>query len=1142
MQSEGGASAVCHGTLQAGCLSTTFTSSQGLLLMIPEMYKIAGELLPFVMHVAARSLATHALSIFGDHSDVMSVRQTGFGMLAGASVQESHDFAAITHAASLKSRVPFVNFFDGFRTSHEVNKIQVLDDDTLKALMDEEARQAFYGRAMSPDHPTVRGTAMNPDGHFQAREACNLYYKNLPGIVQEVMDKFAELTGRRYNLFDYVGAPDAEKVIMVMASGAETVAETIEYLAGQGEKVGAMIVRLYRPFSLSHFLGALPETTRQIAVLDRTKEPGSMGEPLYQDVCTALAEAQMGGILKTDGVPKVIGGIYGISSKEFTPAMVKAVLDEQGKEIPKQHFTVGIEDDVTHMSLDYDPDFDIESDDVVRAVFYGLGSDGTVGANRNSIKIIGEETDNFAQGYFVFDSKKSGGVTISHLRFGPRPIKAPYLITQANFVACHNFSFFEKYDVLETAVEGATLLINSIYGPDKVWDKLPKEAQQTILEKKLKVYTIDAYTVAREAGMGGRINTVMQVCFFAISGVLERDEAIAKIKDAIKKTYSKKGDEIVRKNFAAVDMALEHMHEVTAIGEASGAPMPPIVSDKAPDFIQKVTAVMMQNKGDLLPVSAFPVDGVWPTDTTQWEKRAIALDIPVWEPELCIQCNKCVLVCPHAAIRSKYYEESALEGAPETFKSIDFKGRGMEGKKFTIQVAPEDCTGCKLCTVVCPAKDKSEPKRKSINMAPMAPIRATERENYSFFLDEIPSPPREELDTSVVKGSQFLEPMFEYNGACAGCGETPYVKLVSQLFGDRAIIANATGCSSIYGGNLPTTPYTQDANGRGPTWCNSLFEDNAEFGFGLRFAVDKKTEMAKELLQACSADVGDELVKEILEADQSTEALINKQRERIDAVRAKIAGAKGPNAVTLNELADYLAQKSVWIFGGDGWAYDIGYGGLDHVLAQGRNVNILVMDTQVYSNTGGQASKATPIGAAAKFAAAGKESAPKELGLMAMQYGNVYVARCAMGAKDGQVVKAMKEAESYPGTSLLIVYSHCIGHGFDLSLGMEQQKKLVGSGLWTLFRYDPRRTAEGKAPLQLDSSAPKLTTADFMRNETRFRMVEKVDPKRFAELAKKAQESAKHRWALLKQMAEISFPAEEAADGNGGGTNGNGNG
>jgi pyruvate-ferredoxin/flavodoxin oxidoreductase len=1130
MQSEGGASAACHGTLQAGCLSTTFTASQGLLLMIPEMYKMAGELLPFVMHVSARAVATHALSIFGDHSDVMAVRQTGFAMLAGASVQEAQDLAAISHAATLKSRVPFVNFFDGFRTSHEVNKIELLDDDVLKALMDEDARQEFYKRAMSPDAPTLRGTAINPDVFFQAREACNLFYKNTPGIVQEIMDQFAELTGRGYHLFDYFGAPDAEKVIVIMGSGAETVERTVEFLAAQGEKVGALVVRLYRPFDLSAFLGALPETTKQIAVLDRTKEPGAVGEPLYQDVCTALQEAQMAGILKTDGLPQVTGGIYGLSSKEFTPPMVKAVLDELSKEHPRQHFTVGIVDDVTHLSLDYDPEWSVESPDVVRAVFYGLGSDGTVGANRNSIKIIGEETDNYAQGYFVFDSKKSGGVTISHLRFGPDKIKAPYLIAHANFVACHQFSFLEKYDVLETAKDGATFLINSIYGPDEVWNKLPKETQQTILAKKLKFYTIDAYKVAREAGMGGRINTVMQVCFFAISGVIPKDEAIAKIKDAIKRTYSKKGEEIVRKNFAAVDMALEFLHEVTAIGEVNGKEMPPTVAPEAPEFVQKVTAMMMKNKGDLLPVSAFPVDGVWPTDTTKWEKRAVSLYVPAWEPELCIQCNKCVMACPHAAIRSKYYDPAVLESAPPTFKSVDFKSRDLPGKKFTIQVAVEDCTGCRLCVNVCPAKDRSEPKRKAINMTEMTPLREAERENYKFYLDTIPAPPRDELNTDTVKGAQFLEPMFEYSGACAGCGETPYVKLVTQLFGDRAMIANATGCSSIYGGNLPTTPYTKNAEGRGPTWCNSLFEDNAEFGFGIRFAVDKKTEMAGELLQELAPQVGDDLVKEILGADQSTEALINIQRERIAAVREKIKGIATPQAAVLGELADYLAKKSVWIFGGDGWAYDIGYGGLDHVLAQGRNVNILVMDTQVYSNTGGQASKATPIGAAAKFAALGKASAPKELGLMAIQYGNVYVARCAMGAKDGQVVKAMKEAESYPGTSLLIVYAHCIAHGFDLSLGMEQQKLLVASGLWPLYRYDPRLIEQGKAPLQLDSAAPKRKTAEFMRNETRFRMVEKIDPKRFAQLADSAQENARHRWSLLEQMAGIRFPKENGEE------------
>ena len=1125
MQSEGGASAVCHGTLQAGCLSTTFTSSQGLLLMIPAMYKIAGELTPFVMHVAARSLATHALSIFGDHQDVMAVRQTGFALLASASVQEAQDMAAIAHAATLSSRVPFLHFFDGFRTSHEVQKIETIADDVLRGLVNEQDRLDFYRRGLTPDAPTVRGTAMNPDAHFQAREACNLYHEAVPAKVQATMDRFAKLTGRHYHLFDYTGAPDAEKVIIIMASGGETVDETVKHLTAKGEKVGVVRVRLYRPFDQAALLAALPQTVKSIAVLDRTKEPGAPAEPLHLDVSSALAEANETGQLPFP-MPRIIGGRYGISSKEFTPGMVKAVYDELGKISPKRRFTVGIEDDVTHLSLEYDRSFSIESEEVVRAVFWGLGSDGTVGANRNSIKIIGEETDHFAQGYFVFDSKKSGGVTVSHLRFGPDRIRAPYLISSASFVACHQFGFLEKYDVFDCAAPGATILLNAPYAPDKLWEKIPLEARQAIVGKKLRVYTINAFEVAREAGMGGRINTVMQTCFFAISGVLSRDEAIQKIQDAIRKTYSKKGDEVVRRNFAAVDMSLQHLHEVPVPGTLEGEPRAATVPDDAPDFVKRVTAVMMAGKGDLLPVSAFPPDGVWPTDTTRWEKRAIAREIPAWDPDVCIQCNKCVLVCPHSAIRAKFYDNHHLGDAPGTFKSADFKMRDFPGTSYTIQIAPEDCTGCKLCTQVCPAKNRQQPKLKAINMTPLPEIRAAEVENYEFFLNALPDPDRSKLNHGEVKSSQFLRPLFEYSGACAGCGETPYIKLLTQLFGDRVLVANATGCSSIYGGNLPTTPYAKNSDGRGPAWANSLFEDNAEFGFGMRFAVDQKNEAARGLLADLAPHIGDELVRDLLEADQSDEAGIEAQRARVSALKDKIAHCSSTKAGALRLLADYLVRKSVWIVGGDGWAYDIGYGGLDHVLAQGRDVNVLVLDTQVYSNTGGQASKATPIGAAAKFAAAGKGSAPKELGLMAMQYGNVYVARVAMGAKDSQVVKAMREAEAWNGPSLIIAYSHCIAHGFDLSLGMDQQKLLVDSGLWTLFRYDPRRISEGKPPLILDSKEPKVKTADFMRNETRFRMIEKMNPQRFKDLADQAQESAKHRWKLLEQMAAIHFPEE----------------
>ncbi|HUU58790.1 MAG TPA: pyruvate:ferredoxin (flavodoxin) oxidoreductase, partial [Phycisphaerae bacterium] len=1043
MQSEGGASAAVHGALQTGSLTTTFTASQGLLLMIPSMYKIAGELTSTVFHVSARSLACQALSIFGDHSDVMAVRQTGFGLLASNSVQEAMDMTLIVTAASLEARVPFVHFFDGWRTSSEETKVEELTVEDMKAMIDDELVLAHRARAMSPDRPMLRGTSQNPDVYFQGRETVNPYYLRCPGIVQKCMDQFAKLVGRQYRLFDYVGAPDAERVVVLMGTGAETTHETVDYLTARGDKVGLLKVRLYRPFANEDFVKALPKTVKAIAVLDRTKEPGAAGEPLYLDCVNALAETGRSAV-------KVIGGRYGLSSKEFTPAMVKAVFDEIAKPDPKNHFTVGIRDDVTHTSLDYDPAFSTEGDDVVRAMFYGLGSDGTVGANHNSIKIIGEETDNYAQGYFVYDSKKAGAITVSHLRFGPRPIHSEYLVDKANFVACHQFVFVEKYDLLEAAVEGATFLLNAPYPHDEVWDKLPRELQQQIIDKKLKLYAINAYEVAKATGMGARINTIMQTCFFYLSGVLPQDQAVAKIKETIKKTYGKKGDQIVQMNYNAVDQAIAHLHEIKVPDKpTSDAGRPPTVSPDAPEFVRNVTATIMAGKGDSLPVSAMPDDGTWPTATTRWEKRNIALEIPLWDPAVCIQCAKCSISCPHAAIRAKVYDPALLAKAPEGFRSADAKGKDFPGMKWTIQVAPEDCTGCGACVQVCPAKNKTEPDKKAINMTFQPPIRQREREYYDFFLS-IPDPDRAALKVNTVKGSQLCRPLFEYSGACAGCGETPYIKLLSQLFGDRAIIGNATGCSSIYGGNLPTTPYCVNADGRGPAWNNSLFEDCAEFSFGFRLTLDKRIEYARELLAELKGSVGAELVEGLLSADQSTEAGIAQQRARVEQLRKKLAAAKDPRAVQLLSVADVLVEKSVWAMGGDGWAYDIGYGGLDHVLASGRNINVMVLDTQVYSNTGGQCSKATGRAAVAKFAAAGKPVPKKDLGMIAMTYGTIYVAQVAMGANDNQAVKAFVEADSYAGPSLLIAYSHCIAHGINMTKGFEQQKAAVASGFWPL--------------------------------------------------------------------------------------------
>ena len=1129
MQSEGGAAGAVHGALQTGSLCTTFTASQGLLLMIPNMFKIAGELTSTVFHVSARALAAQALAIFGDHSDVMAARSTGFALLCANSVQEVMDLALIAHAATLKARVPFLHFFDGFRTSHELMKIELLSDDDLRAMIDDDLVRAHRARELSPDHPVLRGATQNPDVYFQGRETVNPYYLATPGIVQEAMDKFAQVVGRQYHLFDYVGAPDAERVIVVMGSGAEVTQETVEYLNAHGdaERIGVLKVHLVRPFSVEHFVQALPASVRKIAVLDRTKEPGSAGEPLYLDVVAVLNEAVGAGLIPA--MPRVVGGRYGLASKEFTPAMVKAVFDELRQDHPKNHFTVGINDDVTHASLSYDPSFSTEGQDTARCLFYGLGADGTVGANHNSIRIIGEGTDNYAQGYFFYDSKKSGTMTTSHLRFGPRPIHASYLIRSANFVACHQFSFLERVDVLKAAEPGATFLLNSIYGPEEVWHHLPRTTQRHIIEKRLRFYVIDGYAVAKETGMGQRVNTIMQTCFFAISGVLPRDEAIAAIKRSIQKTYGKRGEAVVQKNFAAVDAALAHLHEVKAPDAVTSAfDIRPPVPPEAPDFVQRVTAEIIAGRGDDLPVSAIPADGTYPTGTTQWERRNIALEIPAWDEKTCIQCGKCVLVCPHAVIRAKVYEPERLQGAPATFKSTTARWKEFSDLKYTLQVAPEDCTGCTLCVQVCPAKNKSEVRLKAINMVPQPPIRQAEAGNWQFFLG-LPETDRARLSLTTVKDAQLLRPLFEFSGACGGCGETPYVKLMSQLFGDRAIIANATGCSSIYGGNLPTTPWAFDSEGRGPAWSNSLFEDNAEFGLGFRLTLDKRLEYARELLPRYAELLGDELVEGLLHADQSTEAGIQEQRDRVAALKAKLGAIAGATSEVRNllSIADVLVRKSVWIMGGDGWAYDIGYGGLDHVLASGRNVNVLVLDTEVYSNTGGQMSKSTPRGAVAKFAAGGKPTAKKDLALLAMSYGNIYVAKIAMGANDGQTIKAFMEAEAYDGPSLIIAYSHCINHGIDMALGMEQQKLAVASGHWPLFRYNPALAAEGKNPFTLDSKPPSIPLDKYVYSETRYRMLVQSNEEAAERLLKLGQEDIKARWRWYEQLAAMPFNAQE---------------
>lgn len=1137
MQSEGGAAGAVHGALQTGALTTTFTASQGLLLMIPNMYKIAGELTPTVFHVTARSLATHALSIFGDHSDVMACRATGFGMIASGSVQEVMDLALIATRASLESRIPFLHFFDGFRTSHEVMKIKTLSADDMRSMIGENLIAAHRNRALTPERPVLRGTAQNPDVFFQAREASNSYYQKCPTFVQSAMDEFAAITGRKYHLFDYVGVPNADRVIIAMGSGAEAVHETVETLNRRGERVGLIKVRLYRPFSISDLLTALPETVTSIAVLDRTKEPGAEGEPLYKDVQTALIEAYTAGELTTERPPRVIGGRYGLSSKEFTPAMVKSVFDELSKEQPKNHFTVGIHDDVTNTSLDYDSDFVTEGDDVVQAVFYGLGSDGTVGANKNSIKIIGEGTDNYAQGYFVYDSKKAGSVTVSHLRFGPRPIRSTYQISAANFVGCHQWVFLERYDILSTAVVGATLLLNSAYSKDETWNKIPRSVQQQIIDKKIRLYAIDAYGVAKEAGLGSRINTIMQTCFFAISGVLPKEQAIEAIKETINKTYSSKGEGIVQKNCAAVDKTISNLYEITVPDEATGTVTIPLpVSEHAPDFVRDVLGKMISGRGDSLPVSALTCDGTFPTATAQWEKRNIAQEIPVWDPKVCIQCGKCGIVCPHASIRLKAYEPEHLEGAPPTFKSIDARGKEFEGLMMTIQVAPEDCTGCGICVEVCPAKNKEETRLKAINMASQAPLRESERDCYDFFL-KLPEIDRSRVKINSVKGSQFLQPLFEYSGACTGCGETPYVKLLSQLFGDRAVIANATGCSSIYGGNLPTTPWSQNPEGAGPAWSNSLFEDNAEFGFGFRLTLDKHEEYARELVEQLVEEIGVDLTDALLNADQATEMGIQQQRQRVMALKATLEKVTHEErrelATRLATVADALAKKSVWILGGDGWAYDIGYGGLDHVLASGRNVNVLVLDTEVYSNTGGQCSKSTPRGAVAKFASGGKPQAKKDLALLAMSYGHVFVATVAMGANDNQTVRAFIEAEQYDGPSLIIAYSHCIAHGINMRTGMDVQKRAVETGHFPLFRYDPDLKAEGKNPLQLDSKSPRLPFAEFAYRQNRFKMLTKSRPDEARQLLDLGQRDARQRWNRYERLAEMDWATADSGNGDG---------
>ncbi len=1121
MQSEGGAAGTVHGALQTGSLTTTFTASQGLMLMLPNMYKIAGELTPAVFHVAARSLAAQGLSIFGDHQDVMAARSTGFAMLGSASVQEAHDFALIAQAATLRSRIPFIHFFDGFRTSHEVNKLELLTETQMRSMIPDELVFAHRKRALTPEHPFIRGTAQNPDVYFQGRETVNPFYNATPGIVADVMAQFRQMTGRAYDLFEYTGAPDAERVIILMGSGGETAEETAHFLNEKlGDKTGVIQVRLYRPFSTEHLLKALPATAKAVAVLDRTKEPGASGEPLYQDVLASLVEALQDGRLSK--LPRLVGGRYGLSSKEFTPAMVKAVFDELKKEHPKNHFTVGINDDVTHTSLSYDPAFVLDESEWRQGLFFGLGADGTVGANKNSIKIIGENTKLYAQGYFVYDSKKSGARTVSHLRFGPKPIRAPYLIHQADFVACHQFNFLYKVEMLPFAKAGATFLLNSPYDADAVWNELPAAVQEEIIAKQIKFYVIDATAVARDTGMTGRINTIMQTCFFALSGVLPREQAIAEIKEAIEKTYYKKGKAVIEQNFQAVDATLDHLYEVKVPATATGraVSLTDIIDPKAPDFVKEVTAKMMVGHGDDLPVSAMPVDGTYPSGTTQWEKRNIADMVPVWDASTCIQCGNCAYVCPHSVIRAKFYHEDNLEKAPEGFPSAPINARGFPETRYTLQVYVEDCTGCNLCVEVCPAVNTADRSRKAINMEEKEPILEKEKQNIKFF-EDITWNDRSTIDFSTVHGAQFLEPLFEFSGACAGCGETPYLKLLSQLFGDRLLVANATGCSSIYGGNLPTTPWSVNKEGRGPAWSNSLFEDNAEFGLGMRITADKQNHMALDLLQTLNGNIPAALVKEIVEAPQVLESDIILQRKRVDELKNRLKEVDSDAARQLLSVADHLVKKSVWLVGGDGWAYDIGYGGLDHVLATGRNINVLVLDTEVYSNTGGQSSKATPTAATAKFAAGGKRVGKKDLAMQAISYGNVYVARVAFGANPQQTLLAMREAEAYDGPSLILAYSHCIAHGYDLKDGLDQQHKAVTSGYWPLVRYNPVLRKKKVNPFVLDSPRPTIALRDYAYHELRYKVLTRTHPEEAEHLMKMAQELVNLRWKNYEELATL---------------------
>ena len=1121
MQSEAGAAGALHGALMAGAMCTTFTASQGLLLMLPNMFKIAGELTPAVFHVAARTVATHALSIFGDHSDVMAVRAAGFAMLCASSVQEAQDFALVAHRITLESRIPVVHFFDGFRTSHEVNKIVPLADADLRAMLPDALVTAHRARAMSPDRPALRGSAQNPDVFFQAREACNAYYAAVPGIVAATMDRLADLTGRRYRIFEYHGHAEADRVVVLMGSSAGAAEEAVDLLLARGERVGMVKVRLFRPFDAEAFAAALPPTVERIAVLDRTKEPGAIGEPLYQDVVVALSRKKPSTV--------VIGGRYGLASKEFTPAMAAGVFEELRRERPRPTFTVGIEDDVTHLSLDVDQSFATEADDVVRALFYGLGSDGTVGATRNTVKIIGEHTNLHAQGYFVLDSKKSGSMTVSHLRFGPRPIRSTYLVQKANFIGCHQFGFLEKVDVLERAAEGATFLLNSPYAPADVWSRIPVEVQRRIIDRRLRFFVVDATRVARDAGLPGRVNTVLQACFFSLAGVLPQDEAVSAIKGAIQRTYAKRGTAVLEKNFAAVDLALAELHEVEVPKETSGTiHVRPAVPAEAPEFVQRVTAEMIAGRGDLLPVSAMPIDGTFPVGTARWERRDIAAELPRWDPSICIDCAKCTLVCPHAAIRMKVYSPDVLTAAPEGFLHKEWKSKEQPGMVMTIQVAPDDCNGCGTCADYCPARSKQVAKHKSIDMAPKNGFFDDERANWEFF-KTIPEFDRTQIKVGTIKGSQMLEPLFEFSGACAGCGETPYLKLLTQMFGDRLLVANATGCSSIYGGNLPTTPWSANADGRGPAWANSLFEDNAEFGLGMRLAVDTLAATARRLLGEVQDDAGADLAAAIGGADQSSESGVSAQRRRVRDLREKLAGLSSPAAVRLRELADYLVTKSVWIIGGDGWAYDIGYGGLDHVLASGRKVRILVLDTEVYSNTGGQASKATPRAAIAKFAAAGKRTGKKDLGLIASAYGNVYVAQIAMGADNAQTVKAFAEAEAHDGPSLIIAYSTCIAHGIEMKTGMSHMKEAVDSGYWPLYRFDPARESAGEHPFLLDSRQPSLPLREFAAQEGRYSLLARSKPDLAERLMTLAQEDVDERWRLYQQLAGVERHAPDGS-------------